>query len=148
MKKVMLLSLLGLIGLVAFAAPAPAQGPRGFIEGSLGYPSEFIPEDMVICAEDVATKKQYCTNKHLKGKKYQHGVGYRLEVPPGYYVVYAYLPAPERYGASYPKTYRAYYSEYVRCGLQEHCKSHKPVEFRVDADKTVSRVDPQDWYNF
>ena len=123
------------------AAPSP-----GVIEGSLSYPSEFIPPDMTICAENLATKKLSCTNKHLKAKKYQYKVGYKLEVPPGDYQVYAYLPDPARYGASYPKDYRAYYSEFVKCGMSVDCPSHAPIAVRVKSGETISGIDPQDWY--
>ena len=123
------------------AAPSP-----GVIEGSLSYPSEFIPPDMTICAENLATKKLSCTNKHLKAKKYMYKVGYKLEVPPGDYQVYAYLPDPARYGASYPKDYRAYYSEFVKCGMSVDCPSHAPITVKVKSGETVSGIDPQDWY--
>ena len=126
-----------------FAAAAPQTG---VIEGSLSYPSEFIPPDMTICAENLATKKIYSTNKHLKAKKYQYKVGYKLEVPPGDYHVYAYLPDPAKYGASYSKDYRAYYSEFVKYGMTENCPSHEPVVVKVKSGETVSGIDPQDWY--
>jgi hypothetical protein len=106
-----LVSLLGLLLQPCPGASAPPE--RGVIEGSLSYPSEFIPDDMTICAENQATKKIYCTNKHLKGKKYRYKVGYKLEAPAGHYHVYAQLPDPARYGAGYAKDYRAYYSEFV-----------------------------------
>ena len=53
--------------------PGGAAEPKpGVIEGSLSYPSEFIPDDMTICAENLATQKIYCTSKHLKAKKYRY----------------------------------------------------------------------------
>jgi hypothetical protein len=128
------------------AAPAPAQVVApGIIEGSLGYPSEFIP-DMTICAENIATKERICTARHLKGRQYQYGVGYRLKVPPGDYHVYAFLPDPAKIGADYPKDYRAYYSEYVKCGMKEECASHTPVVVRVRSGEHMKKIDPQDWY--
>ena len=116
--------LICLICLLLAPCPGAAAAPQpGVIEGSLSYPSEFIPDDMTICAENLATKKLYCTHKHLKAKKYQYQVGYKLTVPPGDYHVYAYLPDPARYGASYSKDYRAYYSEFVKCGMSADCPS-------------------------
>jgi hypothetical protein len=125
----------------ALAAPQP-----GVIEGSLSYPSEFIPPDMTICAENLATKKISCTNRHLKAKKYQYQVGYQLAVPPGDYHVYAYLPDPARYGAGYSRDYRAYYSDFVKCGMSVNCTSHAPITVKVRGGQTVSSVDPMDWY--
>jgi hypothetical protein len=129
----------------------PGQGfaaapQAGAIEGSLSYPSEFIPPDLTICAENLATRKIYSTRKHLKAKKYQYQMGYKLEVSPGDYHVFAYLPDPARYGAGYSKDYRAYYSEFVKCGLSVNCTSHAPITIKVKSGETVSGVDPQDWY--
>jgi hypothetical protein len=129
-------------------SPGGAAEPKpGVIEGSLSYPSEFIPDDMTICAENLATKQIYSTRKHLKAKKYQYKVGYKLTVPPGDYQVYAYLPDPAKWGAGFPKDYRAYYSEFVKCGQTADCKSHAPITVKVKSGETVSSVDPQDWYN-
>jgi hypothetical protein len=143
MKFLVLCLALGLL----LARPAPAQeGAPGIIEGSLAYPSEFIPPDMKVCAENIATKERFCTAKHLKGKQYQYGEGYQLKVPPGEYLVYAYLPDPGQYGAGYPQDYRAYYSEFVKCGMRAECPSHAPVVVRVNSGEKHTGIDPQDWY--
>jgi hypothetical protein len=123
-----------------------ATPQSGVIEGSLSYPSDFIPPDMTIVAENLATKKIYSTHKHLKSKKYQYQVGYKLPVPPGDYQVYAYLPDPAKWGAAFPRDYRAYYSEFVKCGQTVDCKSHAPIVVTVKSGETVSGIDPQDWY--
>jgi hypothetical protein len=139
--------LLWLICLLLAPCPGAAAALQpGVIEGSLSYPSEFIPDDMTIGAENLATKKIYSTNKHLKGKKYQYKVGYKLTLPPGDYHVYAQLPDPARYGAEYAKDYRAYYSEFVKCGMRVDCKDHTPIVVKVKSGETVSGIDPQDWY--
>ena len=116
----------------------PEKFPTGIIEGSLGYPSDFIPEEMKVCTEDVHLKKQYCTEKHIQGEKYTHGIGYRIEVPTGDYYVFATLPS---WG-----DYRAYYSEFVTCGLKVDCPSHKPIIVKVKANEIISNIDPMDWY--
>ena len=67
-------------------------------------------------------------------------------MPPGDYHVYAYLPDPARYGAGYSKDYRAYYSEFVKCGMRDNCKSHEPITVKVKSGETVSGIDPMDWY--
>ncbi len=133
--------------LLLLVASARAQESRpGIIEGSLAYPSEFIPEDMTICAENLATAQRFCTARHLKGKKYRYGEGYQLKVPPGEYHVYAYLPDPGKYGAGYSKDYRAYYSEFVKCGMREGCASHAPIVVKVKSGQNLKGIDPQDWY--
>jgi len=124
------------------ATPAPTTG---MIEGSLSFPSEFIPTDMTICAEDTSTQKQYCTKDHLQDVKYTAHVGYKIEVPAGSYHVFAYLPGGS---GGYSVDYRAYYSEFVTCGLSINCTSHKPIVVAVKAGETTSDINPQDWYNF
>jgi hypothetical protein len=141
------LCLICAICLLLQPCPGAAAAPQsGVIEGSLSYPSDFIPPDMTICAENLATKKIYSTHQHLKAKKYRYKVGYKLEVPPGDYHVYAYLPDPAKYGAGFPKDYRAYYSEFVKCGMRVDCTSHAPIVVKVASSETVGDIDPQDWY--
>ena len=141
------LCLICAICLILQPCPGAAAAPQsGVIEGSLSYPSDFIPPDMTICAENLATKKIYSTNQHLKAQKYRYKVGYKLEVPPGDYHVYAQLPDPAKYGAGYPKDYRAYYSEFVKCGMSVDCTSHAPIVVKVPSGETVGGIDPQDWY--
>jgi hypothetical protein len=141
------LCLIGVLCLLLNPCPGAAAPPQpGVIQGSLSYPSEFIPPDMTICAENQTTKQIVSTNRHVKSKKYTYKVGYQLTVPPGDYHVYAYLLDPARYGAGYSKDYRAYYSEFVKCGMTENCPSHAPILVRVKSGETVRGVDPMDWY--
>lgn len=124
---------------VSSSTPSPGKvSAKGIIEGSLSYPSEEIPENMAVCAESDATDQTICTNKKITDKKYTYGKGYTLEVPAGSYFVYAKIPDREYY---------AYYSEFVTCGLLASCTNHTPIEVEVKANQTVSKIDPQDWYN-
>ena len=146
MKFFRLLLLCGIL-LLLLPCPGGAAEPRpGFIEGSLSYPADFIPPDMAVCAENLATHQKSCTNKHLKGKQYIYKVGYKLSLPPGDYRVYAYLPDPAKYGAGFPKDYRAYYSEFVKCGMGVNCKNHAPITVTVRSDEHLKGIDPVDWY--
>lgn len=123
---------------------------KAVIEGSLSYPSEYIPADMKVCAQDLSTQvspnklvfsKEYCTSKHIKDKKYKNGQGYKLEVPgSGSYYVYA--------ATSVQSGYKAYYSEYVVCGLKASCRSHAPIGVKINPGQTMTGIDPGDWYNF
>ena len=142
-----ILRLLSFMLLLAPALPEAARAePPGVLAGSLSYPSDFIPPDMAICAENLVTRQRYCTRRHLKGAQYTYKAGYRLEVPPGDYVVYAYLPDPGKYGATYPPDYRAYYSEFVKCGMRAECPSHAPIVVKVRSCASLQGIDPQDWY--
>ena len=118
---------------------------KGIIEGSLSYPSEFIPE-MKICAESSKSGETICTTDQIKNNKYAYGVGYRLEVPAGAYQVYAMLLNSKNIGADAFENYRAYYSDFVLCGLSYGCPSHAPISVTVKAGEAVSKIDPIDWY--
>jgi hypothetical protein len=140
------LLMVGAIFLLAPTGPGGAAEPRaGVIEGSLSYPSDFIAPDIVVCAENLATHQKSCTKKHLKGKQYTYKMGYKLTLPPGDYHVYAYLPDPAKYGAGFPKNYRAYYSELVKCGMRVNCQDHAPIVVRVKSGETARGIDPMDW---
>ncbi|KKS29712.1 MAG: hypothetical protein UV83_C0001G0325 [candidate division WWE3 bacterium GW2011_GWE2_43_18] len=115
----------------------------GVITGSLGYPSEFIPENMEVCAVEVQGQGAHCSNNHLKDKAFTYGVGYRLTLPAGEYYVYAYVPnQPDATG----QIYKAYYSEFVTCGMDVSCSNHEPVKVTVRQGEVTANVDPQDWY--
>lgn len=122
--------------------PTQADSPSqtGTIEGSLSFPSEGIPQDLQVCAETLMGVQFECTSTHIQDSKYTYGSGYKLELPPGKYYVYAQVP-------SFNSGYKAYYNEFVTCGLSVECQSHEPIEVNVSAGETVTGVDPQDWYN-
>lgn len=123
----------------AAAKKEKEKASRGSIEGSLGYPSNYIPKTMSVCAENSETKETTCTDQQLLDKKYSYGIGYKLEVAPGTYTVYAKDPS---WG-----DYKAYYSDFVACGLTTGCGSHNAIEIKVETGKTTDKVDPVDWYN-
>ncbi len=115
---------------------------KGSIEGSLSYPSHGIP-DMQICAENIQTKVSYCTEEHITDSKYQYGVGYKLDLPTGEFVVYASLL--EIWG-EITAEYKAYYSESSLCGHVEGCGSNEPLVVKVISGETQSDINPDDWY--
>ena len=108
---------------------------RGAIEGSLSYPSSYIPKTMKVCAENIETKEQTCTQEQLVDKKYTYGIGYKIETKPGKYHVFASDPS---WGE-----YRAYYSDYVVCGLNSSCASHSPVEVEVKAKQIINKMNKE-----
>ena len=118
---------------------AALKNEKGFIEGSLGYPSNYIPQDMKICAINLDTEEEYCTTEQVYDKKYTYTMGYKIEVPVGSYNVYSSVTSQG--------DYKAYYSDFVTCGLGYNCKSHTPIKVTVAKDTTTDKVDPTDWYN-
>lgn len=113
------------------------QNKNGTIEGSISYPGEGIPGDLQICAETLQGVLVKCTNSHIPNAKYQYGVGYSLELSEGNYYVYATTGQGNK----------AYYTEFVTCGLMYSCASHAKIVVQVIAGQTISKIDPGDWYN-
>ncbi len=130
------------LALILGAPPAHAQGTsgKGTIQGQLGFPAEYIPSDMIICAQNIASKAQQCTT--AKGRD-----NYRLSVPAGRYHVYATLPKGRKPASDLKSGYRAYYSQHVTCGHNVACPSHAPIPVTVKAGQTVRGINPTDWYN-
>jgi hypothetical protein len=104
----------------------------GTLEGTVSFPSEGIPADMEVCATNQGNQQETCTQPQLSTK-------YSLKVPPGSYQVFAR-------SKSFNPNYKAYYSQFVTCGLKASCPSHDPITVAVEAGKIVTGVDPQDWY--
>jgi hypothetical protein len=120
--------------------PSPTLPPAaamGTIKGSLSYPAEKMPVEKV-CAQNTSTGKEICQNF---SEKY-----YQLSVPPANYQVYAMVANDPANKGFPPSTTKAFYSEFVTCGLNAKCTSHKPIEFEVKAGDINAGIDPQDWY--
>lgn len=118
----------------------PSKNEGGTIEGSISFPSETIPADLVVCAETLQGVQVKCTNEHIENIKYTYRVGYKMELPTGKYYVYSQVPSMQT-------GYKAYYNEFVTCGLSVNCTSHKNIIVEVMEGETLTGIDPQDWYN-
>ena len=114
------------------AAPAESASRVGTIRGQLSYPSDYLPEDLQVCARAVRSGEVYCNSR-------RDGQSYSLEVPAGAYHVWAQT-------GDWPQI-RAFFSEFVRCGLTAACVDHTPIEVVVGAGGETSGVDPGDWYS-
>lgn len=112
----------------------------GNIEGSISYPGEKIPSDLKVCAENIFYSDQvYCADKLINDSKYTNSTGYNIEAPVGSYYVYSYLSSqPDK---------KAFYSDFVDCGLKAECTSHDKLIVDVYPDETTDQIDPIDWYN-
>lgn len=118
----------------------------GEVEGTLYYPSSYIPEDILACAEDINTKQLYCTSQRFIDSKFKTGIGYRLFIPTGRYLVFAKQSKGKLNGAGFDENYRAYYSEFMTCGMGISCASHNPIPIIVVTGKITTNIDPGDWY--
>ena len=123
-----------------FCHAAFAEKLSGTIEGNLGWPGEELPK-MKICAEDVNNKKVECMN--LSSTDYAK-LKYSWKLPVGTYYIFSQLLQAE---GQVTATYRAYYSTFVTCGATVKCTSHKPIPVSVRDGKTLSHIDPVDWYS-
>jgi hypothetical protein len=110
----------------------------GYIEWSLNYPSDFIPPDMVVCAEDINTQQAYCTNQQIQGSQYSYGVWFKIEVPVWSYYIYQYP-----YSAIWNPSFRWYYSEAVACWLMVSCPSNL-ISVPISQWETISDINPRD----
>lgn len=129
-------------GLISTAATAYAQGKTATISGTLSYPSDHIPEDIHVCAEEIDSKAEICTGKHIVTS---NDTRFELKVPPGRYHVYARHTDASQVASGQDLDYRAYYSQFVTCGLNVSCPSHAPIVVEAVAGKTVT-AEPHDWY--
>jgi hypothetical protein len=99
---------------------------------------------MIVCAEAVNSKSIHCTDKRIVNRK-RGKVTYRLRVPAGSYYVFATIVNGEE-PVDNVRGYRAYYSEFVKCGLSINCPSHEPVKITLRAGQTLTGINPGDWY--
>ena len=128
----------------AIAADLPTGEKTGFIEGHLVYPSDGVPSDMKIYAENISTGKTYVMplSDLNDPNTFTDKTEYRIKVPVGNYYVYSMTNHVKG-----KEDYRAYYSEFVTCGLKANCTSHEPIKVSVRADKSANNIDPVDWYD-
>lgn len=127
--------------LIAPPDEAPAMGGR--IEGSTSYPSEYIPEQ-IVCAQPVAGGSEICIDVP-GGDSVELTPSWRLDVPAGDYYVSSRLKDPAEMGSDFGD-YRAFYTQYVLCGLEVSCTDHTKVVVTVPSGETVSDINPYDWY--
>ena len=117
-----------------------AIGP-GIITGTVIYPSEIIPPQQV-CAESMQTKKTICVDVEMA----ENQPDFSLVVPPGDYYVFAQLRQPV---GDFTSRYRAYFNEFVRCGIQVDCNEalhQQYIPVHVESGSTVTEIQPHDWY--
>jgi len=115
-------------------APTPTQvaGSGGSIQGSLAYPSEFIPA-LVVVAYPIGGDDP--NPYHVVT---QQGQGaYSMPVAAGQYYVVAYLMGSDYAGG---------YSQAVPCGLQASCLDHTLIPIQVSDGQVLTGIDPVDWY--
>ncbi len=109
---------------------------EGAIEGSITFPGEAIPSGFVVTAENIATGETIVTQEIIYDNKYSTGVGFKINVSPGNYYLYASEPqAPH---------FKAYYDEHMKSSLQ--VESFEPVVVSITEGQHVDNVLVGNWW--
>lgn len=124
------------------AEPNLSAPSLGTISGRMSYPSDGIPATMVACAENIETGAARCTKPRAG---WTSRVSYSLQLPPGRYHVYARISAQDG-GAGDLARERAYYTEYMKCGMAAHCNSHRRIVLEVKPGETLAGITVGDWW--
>lgn len=142
MKKMILL--FAVFGMAAISALAQS----GKITGKLTYPSEGIPSDMVLCVKvtSLYAEPTYCSNDSasvLRKAKIAFKLNYRaasyeVSVPAASYLIYA--TTGEMPGI------KAYYDDFIRCGMSVECTSKAPIVVKVKAGQIRKGITVGDFW--
>ena len=142
MKRLLLM--IALLGVCSIAAAAQS----GRITGKLTYPSDGIPRDMVLCVKvtSLYAEPVYCSNdtaSRLRAGKIAFKLNYRaatysVTVPAASYYIYA--TTGEMPGV------KAYYNEFVKCGMSIECTSKTRIVIKVKAGQTRSGITVGDFW--
>ena len=113
------------------ASAAPPQ--MGTISGPLSYPSDFIPNDLKVCARNLETGQVNCGSQ-------RRGNRYTLSLEPGRYHVWSQTQNEHFRG------YKAYYTPGAACGWNKKCANHTPSVVTIKPGVTLDGIDPGDWF--
>lgn len=136
-----------LLFVALFGLTVSAQSQTGKITGKLTYPGEGIPRDLVLCVKNTQQEPTFCSNtpaSKLREAKIVFKLNYRLasydiSLPGGTYYLYA--------ATNEMRGHRAYYNDFVRCGMSVDCKSKKPIAVTVKAGQIVRGITVGDFWD-
>lgn len=122
-------------------------GQSGQITGKLVYPGDGIPRDLVLCITSSEPETTLCSNfkastltaARMVFKIDRRKATYQVTLPPGNYHIFA--KTGEMPG------HRAFYNEYVKCGMEYTCRSKKPIILAVRNGKIIKGVSVGDFWN-
>jgi hypothetical protein len=123
------------LALAAAASLSGAGACAGTIEGSISFPSQFVPP-LTVYAAEIDTAR-------IHAKPLPRGrANFALEVPPGRYLVFL---VPNETGA--PRIYGAH-TQYGRCAPQSEgqCEDHALLTVTVSSKAAHPAVSIDDWY--
>lgn len=111
------------------SSPTPTLPPYN-VTGGICFPGEAIPE-MTLYLEETESGQVM----ELPVEAGQDS--YEADLPPGTYIVYAWLPDYSRGGL---------YSRAVPCGLSDGCDDHSLLPFHVESGIVHQGIDVCDWF--
>ena len=111
----------------------------GSITGNILYPSEGIPNDVKVTAVSLSDGKTYDATVTNDGVQ----ATYSVSVPAGKYNIYGTRAG---FKDAAGVVWKAYYDQFVLCGMSTTCKDTSKIVLNVQASKTVSNVTIGDWY--
>lgn len=123
----------------------PAVTENGTVLGKIMYPASGIPTKIKVFAEDTTSGKTYeATVTFSDPTKDVSGTAtYTVSIPAGSYYVYGTLAGFNDQNGS---LWKAYYNQYVICGMAASCTDTTKVVVNVAAAKTVESITIGDWY--
>lgn len=115
------------------------------ITGKVMYPSSGIPNKIKVFAQDTKTEKVYEATMTFSdpAKDISGTATYSITVPAGSYYVYGTL---EGFNDQNGTPWKAYYNQFVICGLAASCKDTTKVAVNATAAGTVTDITIGDWY--
>ncbi|MEQ1606101.1 MAG: hypothetical protein ABL999_14655 [Pyrinomonadaceae bacterium] len=130
------------------ASAIAASGQSGTISGKLAYPSDGIPRDMILCvkATNLYAEPVYCSdnkataprNAKVSFKLNLRTATYKIDLPAGTYLLYAMTGEM--------RGHKAYYNEFVKCGMSVDCHSKKAIPVKVKAGQKVKGITVGDFW--
>lgn len=118
---------------------------NGTVIGKIMYPSSGIPNNIKVFAEDTKTGKTYEATVTFSDptKDMSATATYSVSIPSGSYYIYGTLAGFNDQNGS---PWKAYYNQYVICGLAASCQDTTKVVVTVEEAKTVENITIGDWY--
>lgn len=139
-----LIMLLIIWGVMVFSAFAQT----GKIAGKLTYPGEGIPPDLVLCVKTAGGNPvTFCSNtrasllreNNIVFKVRTRAAVFEISLPTGSFYLYATVPEMG--------SMKAYYNEFVKCGMSVDCKSKRLIAVKVRPGQTTRGITVGDWYD-
>lgn len=128
-------------------APASAAvvAENGTISGKIMYPSSGIPTKTKIFAEDTKTGKVYEATVTFAETTTDMAPSatYTVSVPAGSYYMYGTIAD---FNDQNGTPWKAYYNQFVVCGMAATCKDVTKVVLNVEAGGKVVNITIGDWY--